>query len=281
MNEITNLNDFKKSLENEPYIYADLYSSDGKKLIPRNRLKKDFDSHITKIFTKIKSPNVQNGTLFIRCSVSPTSSPDIFTFHKGGVKTLSENQTQPTTIIVNEKVKERSPDVLTYDKALEYQNTIAKLEYEKQALEDKVKALQEELDSLEYVEEEEKSLAEPNAATSWKDVIENISTTLLPILDRHYTIKEQSLKLELAKLQGKKQPRYVPPKQPQITPEQEEALENGVSEWLEKVQNEDEELYNVFEQMSEQVNSMEEFLAFIKTNYPDSFKDLENYLQVA
>lgn len=280
MNEIKDFKKFEKEAKDQGYIYCDLFSHDNKKLLTRNRLKGDFESNLKKIFAKLESSVTSPGTYIIRCYVAPASEPEIFVYHKGGVKTLGENSELPKTITIIEKQKEpKSPDVLTYEKALEYQNEISRLTFENADLRRQIEALEEELEDYEEEEEERENnpatMGDNNPMKAVTTAIENIMATALPVLDRHYKYKEDLMKLEWAKI-TKTIPAQAPQQQQQPSPM--DQLEQKVNAWLDKISTENQELYAKLEEMSTQVTSLEEYLQAIQKSFPEKFLELESFV---
>lgn len=277
MQEITNLSEFKRNVIDQNYIYCSLIDQNGKKLINRNKKKTDFDSNLDKIIKKLQSNFLKNGSYFIECAVHPYGETESWLFNKGGVKTIAEGQTSPTVTIIEREKPSKSPEVLTYAKALEYQNEINRLTYENKRLEEENKALREELEEFEEEEEEneeERSIAENNPVKSIGSIIENILATAMPVLDRHYTIKEKQLEIDRLKYLGATEEKQAP----KVTPQEEQVLTNKINAWLEKISAENEELYNKLESLTAQVRSLEEWLVLVKTNFPDKYSELENFV---
>jgi chromosome segregation ATPase len=289
MNEIKNLNNFKSSVNDQGYIYCDLHSGDGKKILSRNRLKTEFDDNLSKIIKKINSAPMQNGTYLIRCYISPSSEGEIYCYHKGGVSSLGEGNGQKITIVQKEKDKPEN-NVLSYSSALGYQNEINKLTYEKALLEKEISELRAQLkdweENYEEVDEEENpTLSEPKKdfMVMLKETLETFSATALPIIDRHYALKERTLEVELMKLgvKPKQKPvdRKIDPQAQAKAEAQKQILVDRIEGFLETVSEKDEDHYNELEQLSTETESLEEWLVKVKELYPGTYSEMENYLQ--
>lgn len=279
MTTITDLKEFKAMIPDQGFSFIDLYYND-KKVFSRNRTKPEFTSKLNDIVKKLNSPATKSGSYLIRCYTTPSGEIDeIYKYNKGGVDTLGNGEAPKNVVTIVEREKAPAQEnVLTYAKALEYQNEIQRLTYENKRLEELNKSLQEQID--EYEEEEEEgeespALAEPTGMQQVTSLIENILATAMPVLDRHFTIKEKSLELELIK--AGRTP--IQPQAPKVSQKDQEELTEKVNAWLDKIGEENEELYSQLEAMSQRVNSLEQFLVQIKSNLPEQFQDLESFIQ--
>ena len=195
-----NIKQLKTLANQQGYKLAALENSKGERLQPFNNIKVVINKQLDTITNRLMSELFDDGVYYVlmASTINKTKSADRYPIIKGNINPneIKEDKTNPITIV-------HSPEqVLTYQAALDYQQTISDLKNEIALLKlertNLLEQLQEALD--------ENELSENTAPT------ENIMQTFLkeampsvtPILDRYFDLEEK--KLNLLELKATRKP---------------------------------------------------------------------------
>lgn len=201
-----NIEQIKETFGRQNYRYVGLFDSSGRVIIPFNPNKIKTADRLREIETRLISEALPDGYYVVKCkhSTSVNATPDEYTVYKG--EKLSEPGTAP--IIIEKPIFQ--PDVLTYESALKLQVDLERLKLENKALKEKVDDLQAELNERQELSESD----EQPAAVNW---IQQLSEMALPLLDKHFQLREQQLQLKAYELKNRIPAR--PPQKPAQKPE--------------------------------------------------------------
>lgn len=200
------INDLKKIANEQGYKMAALENSEGQRILPFNQIKVPVAKHLDLIPTRLKSELNPDGIYYVLMAhnIQASKQPHRYPITKGKVSaeelSLEEKNKMPLTPV---QVISPVHEVLTYDKALEYQQKISdlqtrvnQLEFESNELHKQVEELEAELEENEGLQEEQ---SQPNnIVTFLKEAIPSIT----PLLDRHFDLQERKLNLEELKVNG-------------------------------------------------------------------------------
>lgn len=176
----------------QKYRHCGLFDLDNKELIPFNPNTKPFKERFDEITRKLKSPTNQGKYFVVKCkhNIRKTAPSDNYSVFTGEVK---EGESPPPPQITNNYMSENPRDnVLSYEKALEYQTKIVQLEAEVKRLTDLVAdqdAIIEELES----ESEKAGLGEEKPPVL--SFFESLSESVIPVLDRFFDVKQDEQQL--------------------------------------------------------------------------------------
>ena len=194
MEKIYKITELKSLCSEQGYKLAALEDAHGKRLQPFNNPKISLSKQFLTIQNRLKSSLLSEGIYFICCAqnINRAGDPDRYPIAKGKVTA----DTIKETIIHKD-----TPSVLTYEKALEMQNTIAELKNENKTLKDKVTSqetiiteLNAELEGMEEGEE-----VEDGMTRFTKDGLPQ----LLPLLDRFFDLEDKKVSLKEKELELK------------------------------------------------------------------------------
>lgn len=284
MNQISDLKELKKTIDGMSYSYCDLIDVEGKKLVIRNHKKPDFNSNLEKIIKKVNSPAIKKGSYLIRFYVASQQEPDVYVYHKGGVKTISEDKPMPIVQAQEKPSKDSAERVLTWTQALSYQKEISELTFKVQLLErerDDWKVKYNELLNDRDEENDENVISEAplSAADSIKSIIENVMVTGMPVLDRLLSHREKKLDFEMMKFGIT--PKQRPQQQQQQNPNNEKLILSRIDEYMTKLGEINPEVYDEIEEATENITDVRSWLIFVRDNYQEIFPELEAYINQA
>ena len=196
--EIYTIDQIREIHEQQKYKFIGLNDIKGKEVIKQNAAKVTPLDKLDVIETRLKAPRFKDGYYIVYCKHHHAGQPDNYTIVKGDVKTLKEEPPAPTI----PPLPIKQDEVLSYDAALKMHreisdltNTVGMLERELAIAKDD---LEEAYDLIDEYEDDEGSLGED--ASSIGTVIKETVTALIPVLDRHFDLKEGQLQIEKGKL---------------------------------------------------------------------------------
>jgi hypothetical protein len=172
------------------YRYLGLFDQSGRAIIPFNTNKGNPNERLREIETRLLSEALNDGYYFVKGKnvISKNGATDDFCIRKG--ETLSETAAAPVII----EKQSFQPEVLTYEGALKLQVDLERLKLENANLKSRILDLEEQLAENDNLAEE----AEQTPAASW---IEQLTQLAVPMLDKHFALKEQQLALKAMELQ--------------------------------------------------------------------------------
>lgn len=245
------------------YKLAALESPTGQKVQAYNQLKIKVGAQLDKLQTRLSAEVFPDGvyTILLAHSLGKTSSPDRYAVLKGKVAPEVLAEAEKRSIPLTPTIIERSPDVLSYDKALQYQSEISELKNTVALRDMEIQKLKEELAEL---EEENAGLSETQTESTTKSFLTELVPQAMPILDRWFSLEEKKLDLEALKL-NRPAPKKSPTQTRQIvagTQEHLDVIENyynaeneeALNRELDKLQDANPDLYN---QVLERLNLSE------------------------
>lgn len=172
------------------YRYLGLFDQQGRAIIPFNTNKGNPFERLKEIETRLLSEALNDGYYFVKGKnvISKNGATDDFCIRKG--EQLAE--ASPAPVIIEKQSFQ--PEVLTYEGALKLQVELERLKLENKSLKEKVIELTDQLSAKETLSEAE----EPAPITSW---IEQLTQLAVPMLDKHFELKQQQLALKAMELQ--------------------------------------------------------------------------------
>lgn len=196
------LSQLKGIARDQGYKLAALETPDGNRIASFNQLKVKVDKHLDTLFNRLKADVNPDGVynILLAHSISKTKTPDRYAITKGKVNqdTLSEAERRmPLTPVIIEK----QPNVLSWDKALEMQQTIANQQSEIAQLKMTVQMLETQLQEEELEEGEAQGQMQQNDLFSF---LKEAVPSVIAAADRYFDLEEKKLGIaEQRKLNGK------------------------------------------------------------------------------
>lgn len=225
------LEELKAITKDQGYRHVRLTDSDGNMIVAFNPASITVGARIDEMATRLKGPAMKDGYYIFEGKqyLRTEAKVDKYPVLKGTAKEEINLNPEP------EPIKEDHP--LTYDQAIKMNKQIAELKAQNEYLERerdewklKYDQLMEEVEEIIAEEpEEDETMSEGNGEISsdmqkfWTQLSEN----LLPVIDRHYDMKEKKLQIEEGKVIADlaKQGIEVLPQNGEETPEEEEEYE--------------------------------------------------------
>lgn len=200
--KIYNLDDVLEIIrQNETYKKVSLVNSSREIIVPGNAygLTKR-NEKLQEIRKRFSSQGLKDGIYYILAesgSAKARALSDEFAIQKGEGKT----DVAPTqTIIIQEKEKNNDPgeNVLSYQKALERETELAQAKVDLVAAQRRIIQLETENEALkkELEDVESEHLSEGENQSFW----EKLAEMAMPMLDKHFELREKALNLEAVKL---------------------------------------------------------------------------------
>lgn len=268
--KIYNLDDVKKILQ-ESNLYKRIYLINNAREVvvppnaygPANR-----DKKIDEIFKRLKSDGLKDGIYFIMAESSGTrakAKADEYAVQKGIAETTPNTQ----TIIIQEKERPHlEENVLTYQKALERETELAQCRVDLEAAQRRIVQLETENELLkkEIEEIDEEHLGENENQSFW----EKLAEMAMPMLDKHFELKERALNLEAVKLGVI--PRTAPAKQAPQQNEQ-QRINELIQSYIMQFQD-DPETYEAIAAIYNDAENLDDFLNKLQIFNPDFYNEL-------
>ena len=195
--KIYTIPEIKKQAAKQHYKMAALEDSSSKRLQPFNKPTTSIASQLNTIEERLNNDLFEDGFYFILMaqSISSSKNPDRYKIQKGTVK-IDANPTSQIQHIVTTPVQE----VLTYEAALSYQQTISDLRNEIAVLKLENNNLKEQIDEL----EQEQELSENTPTESnMKVFLNEAMPSITPVLDRYFDLEEKKLNLKFKQLDNR------------------------------------------------------------------------------
>ena len=172
------------------YRYLGLFDQQGRAIIPFNTNKGNPNERLREIETRLLSEALNDGYYFVKGKnvISKNGATDDFCIRKGEM--LSETQQAP--VIIEKQAFQ--PEVLTYEGALKLQVDLERLKLENANLKKQISELEERLAENDNLSED----AEQAPVVNW---IEQLTQLAVPMLDKHFELKQQQLALKAMELQ--------------------------------------------------------------------------------
>jgi len=207
-----------KIAKEQGYKLAALENLNGEKITSFNQIKTPIDKHLRTLETRLKSDIHPDGVynVLLAHSISKSRTPDRYPVVKGNLThdQLSEieKKSMPLTPVIVQPEAER---VLTWDSALQMQQTIStqaariqQLEFENAQLADQLDDAIAELSNLQETQK-------PNDTVSF---LKETLPSLLPAIDRYFDLEEKKLsiaqgqptKTQTRQTQGRKPAVFTP-----------------------------------------------------------------------
>lgn len=180
-----------KEIQNKQnYRYLGLFDQSGRAIIPFNTNKGNPTERLREIETRLLSEALNDGYYFVKGKnvISKNGATDDFCIRKGEM--LAE-ATAPPVIIEKQNFQ---PEVLTYEGALKLQVELERLKLENQNLKNRIQDLEDQIAENDNLSEE----AAQSSTSSW---LEQLTQLAVPMLDKHFALKEQQLALKAMELQ--------------------------------------------------------------------------------
>jgi hypothetical protein len=191
----------KKISTEQGYKLAALENPQGEKVVSFNQIKTPIDKAFKTIETRLNSELNPDGVYFILLAHSITKSrtPDRYPLVKGKVSPETLVEVEKKQIPLSPTIVYEKPEVLTWDKAMEYMQKISTLETENRFLKMENASLLAELEDA-----ENEALSEANApVNSTQNWIEQIATILPSLADKYFELEEKKLTVEALKIGAK------------------------------------------------------------------------------
>lgn len=260
----------------QKYKYIAFYDQTGRELIAFNSNNVTAADRLAEIQKRLESPALKDGIYCVKGKTSPrvkTVADEYFI--KKGDYDVKEIQ-----------IGSFSPEILSYDKALEMQTKIAKYEMEIEQLKIKIDALEIEnkyLQELEmtFDEEEDEEEETPTLAENAKSFLSEFLPILTPLIDKHFDLQQQKLNLEAQKILRSNPYR---PKQQAPAAEQEQGQEKEIARILAQIQawlkaksddeETDEETYQQLISLYNTASGIDNFLEMLNNYNSELYEDL-------
>jgi len=237
MEEIYTIDQIREIQKEQKYKFIGMHNANGKEVIKQNAAKVTPEDKLDVIETRLKAPRFKEGYYVVLCRHHHSSQPDEYTIVKGNPKTLKEEPApppQPPPLAIGKD------EVLSYDEALRMHREISDLMNTNAVLEDKLAKAEEDLEEADELiaEYEEDAQTLGDNSSNLGTMIKETVTALIPVVDRHFDLKEGEQQLLKAKmiqeLQGAPSNGAPPNAQPQpentehriLTEEEEDQLED-------------------------------------------------------
>jgi len=195
--------ELKKITKDQGYRHVRLTDSDGNELVKFNPSTISVTERIEEMETRLKSPAIKDGYYCFEGKMynGKSQRPDKYYILKGTAK----DEIKP----VEEAPIPEKDHPLTYDQAIKMNKEIATLKAEKEYLERdrdewkvKYNSLMDEVEEIMEEAPDEEQLGEGGFELSdnMQKFLGTLSENLLPVLDRHYDLKEKKLQIEEGKV---------------------------------------------------------------------------------
>ncbi len=206
------------------YKYVSLDSPKGQNIVAWNNARTKLPERIKEIELRLKS--LPAGIYILKCKNTQGNKAlaDEYPVNAHGKIVQTETTEKKPTM------SKENPSVISYDSALKFQVRIKELELENDDLKKRNKELEEEIDELQNELDELETNA-PNLAENQSNVLDNIGkwindtlTTVSPMIDKHFELKEKALNIQFLQATQQRPPAQMQPPQQQKTPVQDGAV---------------------------------------------------------
>ncbi len=195
--KIYTIPEIKKQAAKQHYKMAALEDSSSKRLQPFNKPTTSITTQLNNIEERLNNDLFEDGFYYILMaqSINGAKNPDRYKIQKGTVK-IDANHTPHVQHIITTPAQE----VLTYEAALGYQQTISDLRNEIAVLKLENNNLREQIDELE--QESELSEGTPTESNI-KVFLNEAMPSITPILDRYFDLEEKKLNIKSKQLDNR------------------------------------------------------------------------------
>lgn len=191
--------ELKSMCKAQGYKLACMENSQGIKVETNNNIKTNVEKHLSVLESRLKQEIYPDGVYYVCLArtIQQSHNPHKYAICKGKI----DKSNLPA---INDRVNITTiqPDVLTWEKALEYNQTINELKYEIKRKDDEISALKLEnsellLDVEEEDEPENKGLLGENGILAKAgSFLKEQSPLFMRYLDKHFELKERQLALQ-------------------------------------------------------------------------------------
>lgn len=235
-----NIAELKKIAKEQGYKRAALEGADSTRHLSFNAMTVKVDKQLDNIFTRLKSDVLPEGVynVLMAHSIAKSNTPDRFVITKGKVspEVVQAAAAQPQIII---KEVEKATSVLTWEKALEMQNTISKLTAENETLKFQNNELQKQIEELEAEADESEGGGLSEGAQGLASILKEQAPVLTALAERYFDLEEKKINLRA------QQKPSTPPQGGKRFKRADSQMEIGSKQhldYIEKLFNEDSEL---------------------------------------
>tara|TARA_R100000655_G_scaffold109244_1_gene163233 strand:+ start:4275 stop:5117 length:843 start_codon:yes stop_codon:yes gene_type:complete len=252
---VYNIEDVDKILNEGGYKHISLTDKDNITIIPFNSNKIPVQKRALEIKKRLESFACGPGYYSLKCknNITKTAHVDSYMIQKPKDENLAE-EIAPG-IVYEEKIV--SPNVCSYEEALKMQVENEKLKIENailqkncEELETSLKQLEEDLNEQQLLSEEE------NPTKSWLNQVLEVG---LPMLDKHFELKQKELELKAISIPGSNYTRPAIPDHKVVNPEKNE-FETFVMTYQGKPE------FDFLADIYNNANSPDDFMSTLKDN---------------
>lgn len=263
---VYNIKDVDKILNEGGYKHISLTDKDNVTIIPFNSNKIPVDKRALEIKKRLESFACGPGYYSLKCKNNITKSAHVDSYMI--LKPKDENLAEEIApgIVYEEKIV--SPNVCSYDEALKMQVENEKLKIENANYIMQITDLKDALEQLENELDEVQTLEDKDNKGSW---LEQVLEVGLPMLDKHFKLKQQELELKAISIPGA--PNNYPeiPENKVTNPER-----TDFETWVMTYQGKPE--FDFLADCYNGANSQEDFINKIKSSNPGLYEDCLAYL---
>ena len=211
---VYNIEDVDKILNEGGYKHISLTDKDNVTIIPFNSNKIPVQKRALEIKKRLESFACGPGYYSLKCknNITKTAHVDSYMIQKPKDENLSE-EIAPG-IVYEEKIV--SPNVCSYEEALKMQVENERLKIENAILKKNCEELEASLKQLEEEINEAEMLADESPTKSWLNQVLEVG---LPMLDKHFELKQRELELKAISIPGASETRPAIPEQKVVNPE--------------------------------------------------------------
>jgi hypothetical protein len=245
--KIYKLTELKTLAKSGGYKMASLEDSQGKRMLPFNRLNVRLDTQFSNIDQKLRNELTPDGVYYVvlATSIAAAKNPDRYPVSKGKLTPDQVQNAQNTPIVIHTPVS-KSEEMLSMGAALEYIQENANLKAQNAILQARVSELELQLEEFEGMEEGDKE------QPGWEKFLQEQGPVFLGLADKFLEQRERKISLEEKKFA--QQPK-VPEGYKKMTKSTGSQMKVGSREHLdliEKLYNEDKE-----EEMNTELDKLE------------------------
>jgi hypothetical protein len=187
------INEFSKLQEKQNYKHIALYDKFDKCRVRFNGQKNSSADKLKVIENRLESEIYNDDYYIIKCKNYHTDKEtDDFIIH------LKENIEMPVEIPTRSETPDHTINGYSFKKSLELEVEIKKLELDNNSYKKEILELKKEIEELEHAlsECDENDLLNEEPKTDWKVFLSESLTTLAPLLDKHFELKERNIAIK-------------------------------------------------------------------------------------
>jgi len=255
-------------LSDQKHNHVSLHNLDGSRIIPYNKAGDSVANKLEEIKTTLNNPTLQDGMYYVRCKNTLNKSGSKFDYPiiVGTLPEAPKTVKGKTVATLSEPANGFEPNVTSYENVLELRIELERVKMENMHLREQVQNLESDLEDYEDAEEEEGEVLSDNSGMmgNIKSMLESTISSLTPMMDKHYELKERKLALE------EKKGHYAQPNAPrQIEKEQQfqkdaiDYTDKKIQEFIARYESAP-ELHETFAKFYNDAQTMDEFFAAMK-----------------